>query len=182
MLTTTNATPNGMQCRQEDIAAGFLYTYSYCAATDVCLADAWNYIDNKCSSVWIRGKDMDLIRDCSPTVYTCPSFTSSSSAQGQYTNYTQILPIGTYCTVTVDASQALARVIFDDTTQLGTTMADYVIGTPLTVKSGVSTYTIYNGDASGQITFIISFSSAVVQATCSLLLLATTAATFLALA
>ena len=41
-----------MYCRRMDLNAGFLVSYSYCSATDVCLMDAWNYINRPCTGGW----------------------------------------------------------------------------------------------------------------------------------
>ena len=48
-----NATANCLYCKRLDTFASFLYSYSYCAATDECLADVWNYYNRYCSSGWI---------------------------------------------------------------------------------------------------------------------------------
>ena len=38
------------------------------------------------------------------------------------------------CTIKVDATEAVARVIFDNDDDLGVLSADYVIGQPITVE------------------------------------------------
>ena len=61
--------------------------------------------------------------------------------------------------VSVDASAAVARVIFDDTSYLGIEY-DASIGDVITIESGVEEIEIYNGAESGPLHFIISFSGA----------------------
>jgi hypothetical protein len=68
-----------------------------------------------------------------------------------------------YCVVTVNADDFVARVVFDNTSFLGVEEEDYVIGYPIDVESGEKQIVIYNGAAdtgSGSVTFIISFSGA----------------------
>ena len=65
-----------LYCRNQDINSGFLVSYSYCSHQDVCLKDAWNYINRDCLSGWERGNSLNLA-DCDPEEVTCPSFVSS---------------------------------------------------------------------------------------------------------
>ena len=44
-----------MNCKLRDGKSSFLYSYSYCADTDSCLADEWNYINAWCESKWVPG-------------------------------------------------------------------------------------------------------------------------------
>lgn len=151
-----------LYCVYSDTNAGFLDSFSYCSAIDVCLENAWNYIDYKCSSEWTKGRDL-TIDSCEPTNTTCPGFESSEAAFGIYSNTTQALASGEMCTVTIDAGSAVARVIFDDTSNLGIEeIKNYVYGDPITVPQGdTQTFTIYNADSSGgSITFTLSFSNA----------------------
>ena len=65
------------------------------------------------------------------------------------------------CTVKVDATEAVARVIFDNDDDLGVLKADYVIGQPITVDKGNIEYIqVYNGNSAGYLNFRVSFSSA----------------------
>ena len=64
------------------------------------------------------------------------------------------------CAVKVDASQYLARVIFDNVSFLGIEHQGAKIGNPITFESGLHTIWIYNGAESGSLTFEISFSGA----------------------
>ena len=66
---------------------------------------------------------------------------------------------GSKCTVTVDATAGVARVIFSSTIYLGINY-DAKIDKVITVDSGVAEIEIYNAAESGPITFGISFSSA----------------------
>lgn len=65
-----------LYCRNQDRNAGFLVSYSYCAHSEICLKDAWNYISRECLDGWVRGNTLTL-DDCEPEEVTCPSFTSS---------------------------------------------------------------------------------------------------------
>ena len=47
-----NPSPECMYCRRMDLNSGFLVSYSYCAQSDECLMDAWNYINRDCQSGW----------------------------------------------------------------------------------------------------------------------------------
>lgn len=103
------------------------------------------------------------ITACSPTTATCPEFYSSANAYGVYTNTTQALASGEQCSIYVDATEAVARIIFDNTNNLGIVEVDgYVYGSPITIDAGTYQYfTVYNADSSGgSITFTLSFSKA----------------------
>ena len=65
-------------CLNEDLNAGFLFSYSYCDRPEnpECLADAWNYIRRDCVEGWKRGKDLTL-NECEPDEIVCPEFTST---------------------------------------------------------------------------------------------------------
>ena len=138
-------------------------SFSYCDAIDVCLEDAGNYIDYKCASDWTKGRKM-AIDECVPSNATCPSFTSSDQAYGVWTNSTQSLATTEQCTVSVDATAAIARVVFSDADSLGIVgYSDYIMGEPLVVAAGESeSFVIYNADNSGgSVSFTLSFTGAV---------------------
>ena len=42
-----------MHCKLADTAGSFLHSYSYCADTDVCLENQWNFINQWCKTNWI---------------------------------------------------------------------------------------------------------------------------------
>ena len=65
------------------------------------------------------------------------------------------------CVVTVDASQYLARVIFDNVSFLGIEYSGAKVGEPITFDSGKHAIWLYNGAESGSVTFEISFSGAI---------------------
>ena len=54
-----------LYCRNQDLNAGFLVSYSYCEHQDICLKDAWNYIRRDCLSEWKRGNELAM-DDCNP--------------------------------------------------------------------------------------------------------------------
>ena len=60
----------------------------------------------------------------------------------------------------MDATAALARVIFDNTSFLGIEDDKAQIGDVITVESGIREILIYNGAETGPLTFDISFSGA----------------------
>ena len=64
-----------LYCRNQDSNSGFLVSYSYCDHTDVCLKDAWNYIQRECLNGWSRGNGLGL-DSCAPDEVTCPGFES----------------------------------------------------------------------------------------------------------
>ena len=66
---------------------------------------------------------------------------------------------GSKCKVTVDASEAVARVIFSSSSYLGIEY-DAKIDEVITLDSGVTEIWLYNAAESGPITFGISFSGA----------------------
>ena len=72
----------------------------------------------------------------------------------------------------VDATQGVARVIFDETAFLGIEY-DAAIGDVITLQGGETDIKIYNAAESGPLSFLISFSSA------QTLVAATAAAAFL---
>jgi hypothetical protein len=102
------------------------------------------------------------LEDCKANAVTCIDFEVDESKAAQYFNRTWTLPAQSYCTIKVDATREpkVARVVFDNTSFLGVEIKDYQIGDPITVEDEVQEITIYNGADQGQLTFIISFSSA----------------------
>ena len=62
--------------------------------------------------------------------------------------------------VKVDASECVARVIFDNVSFLGIEHDGAKIGDPITFESGKHTIWVYNGAESGSLTVEISFSGA----------------------
>lgn len=69
------------------------------------------------------------------------------------------MPAGSKCMVSVDASNAVARVIFSSSAYLGIEF-NAKIDEVITIESGKSEIWIYNAAESGPITFGISFSGA----------------------
>jgi hypothetical protein len=119
------------------------------------------YIDYPCSSGWKYGADVSLLSVCTPTVTNCNSFVSTATAAGQQVNYTETLALGEYCNITIDATNYVARVVFDDALTLGVDLKGYTVGTEYVVPLGTKkTITAYNGDTSGAITFTLAFSKA----------------------
>lgn len=155
------ASPECMYCRRMDKNSGFLVSYSYCAQSDECLMDAWNYINRDCQSGWKSGNSYELDL-CNPISTTChETFVSTPDKYGSYQNTTWTLPQGSYCDIVIDASQGVGRVIFDETSFLGMDGTDKKLGDVITFESGsTNTITIYNAAQTGPLTFLISFSGA----------------------
>ena len=64
------------------------------------------------------------------------------------------------CTIKVNATEFTARVIFDDSNDLGVLYPGYKMGQPITVEEGTIKYIqIYNGNDAGPTAFKISFSA-----------------------
>lgn len=151
-----------MYCRRMDKNSGFLVSYSYCSQTQECLQDAWNYINRDCVSGWNTGNSYDLSA-CGPSNIDCPpTYVSNSEKYQQYQNQTWTLPEGASCVVRVDATNGVARVIFDETSYLGLDGTNKKLGDVITFDqgSGMNEITIYNAASSGPLTFLISFSGA----------------------
>jgi hypothetical protein len=148
-----------LYCRRMDVNAGVLTSYSYCNQTDECLEDAWNYINRPCPDTWIRGESYG-VQFCNATNTSCPGFNSTLESYGQYFNQTWSLAEGAECTITIDATQGLARLVFDSTSYLGVEIGGYRIGNVITYTGGVNSVLIYHGAKSGPLTFEISFSGA----------------------
>ena len=81
------------------------------------------------------GSDYEL-NVCKPNSIPCPGFNSTTAAYGTYTNQTVTLAQGAGCNITIDATQALARVVFDETSFLGIDYEDAKLGEVITIPSG----------------------------------------------
>ena len=55
---------NCLNCKLLDTDSTFLISQSYCAATDECLQDEWNYINKWCRTSWIPAWMLDIDTDC----------------------------------------------------------------------------------------------------------------------
>ena len=150
-----------MYCRNEDLHAGFLFSYSYCENEEnpECLADAWNYMRRDCKKGWKRGNKLSL-GECEPDEILCPEFKSSQEKYQKYQNTTWSMAAGSKCNVRVDATAGIARVIFSNTLYLGIESHDALVDDIITIQSGIVDIEIYNAAETGPITFGISFSGA----------------------
>ena len=103
-----------------DTLSSFLYSSNYCAAKDECLQDQWNYKNNFCTSGWMPGWILDIDGDCNARdggVGACKPFTSSLDQVGYNDTRTITLPAGNKCTIQVDATEFVARVLFEPMTE-----------------------------------------------------------------
>jgi len=58
------------------------------------------------------------------------------------------------CTISIDATQGVARVLFSDASELGVLFNEYQIGDVLTIPEGeIQEITVYNGKEVGTIAF-----------------------------
>jgi hypothetical protein len=128
------------------------------------LQDAWLYINRRCEGEngWILGSKLDLIENCdSSNGDDSVEFAFTQDQYGDWNNSTKRLEENTHIDITIDATQAVGRVVFDDTTNLGVEVDGYQIGDVISVKQGdTRTIRVYNGNEAGPLTFLIAFSAA----------------------
>ena len=163
------ALENCLYCRYTDLQATFLESWSYCNGGQECLADQWNYIDRDCSDgSWNRAAKLSL-DDCQAETAPCPEFTSSKQYDlgeplGRHRNLTWVLPSGSKCTVKIDSTNYIGRVLFDNIQgYLGVEdqPAEWDISQKITSPVGeTKEVLIYNAAESGSLRFTISFSGA----------------------
>ncbi len=111
------ALENCLFCKYTDERATFLESWSYCPDSQECLADEWNYIDRNCASGWKRGNSFQLF-SCESETAPCPKFYSTKQYDlneplGRHKNMTWVLPAGAQCTIEIDATEYVGRVLFD---------------------------------------------------------------------
>ena len=158
-LAFGEASQECLYCRKNDMKAGFLVSFSYCKQSNTCLQDSWNYLTRPCAGGWKRGRDYEL-DDCDPDEINCPEFVSSPELFQTYQNYSWNLAAGGKCTVTVDATEGVARVSFLNQNNLGIENIPIDVGDIFTVKTSKVDIIIFNGNEKGPISFDISFSGA----------------------
>tara|TARA_B110001450_G_C17394689_1_gene389153 strand:+ start:57 stop:311 length:255 start_codon:yes stop_codon:yes gene_type:complete len=66
MISFASAATECMYCKAMDTNAGFLYSYSYCPTSGLCVQDQWDKMNAWCDSEegWIRGYKLKLDEDC----------------------------------------------------------------------------------------------------------------------
>ena len=155
--------PKCMYCKRNDENSGFLNSWSYCKPTDTCLKNVWNYIQRPCGEEgWQKGTSYNLDA-CEPEDIACPEFVTDPDKYQTYSNNTWSLAQGGKCTVKIDSTLGVARVVFDwnvKNSQLGVMFPPYGTGDVISFDSGVNEIVIYNAAESGPLTFDISFSGA----------------------
>ena len=159
---------NCLYCMYTDERATFLESWSYCAAQTECLADERNYIDRPCEGGWKRGNELSLFQ-CETAETACPEFVSTKQYDlneplGKHKNITWTLPAGTQCTVKIDATEYVGRVLFDGVQgNLGIEPYDplYDFTEKISFPQGqTGEILIYNAMETGPLRFTISFSGA----------------------
>ena len=141
LLAVAKASQECLYCKRADSRAGFLYSYSYCSipalGVETCQEDSWNIVQTRlnCPSEYKQGWTLDIFEDCEAEeeTGTCGEFISLKEFDGVYTNTTRTLKDNSMCTVLVDATDYVGRVIFYNDPDLGVLEPDYVIGQPITV-------------------------------------------------
>ena len=148
-----NATPNCLYCKRIDTFSSFLYSYSYCNATDECLADQWNYYNRYCTSGWLQGWQFNIDKICNATAVrntTCPPkiVVNSSHVGLNFFNRTYQLPPNGKCVIQVDATRQPARIVFANASNLGVLYNGYRVGNDtININQGkVMNITIYNAN------------------------------------
>ena len=163
LIATASAAASSacMNCRRQDEGAGLLVTFSYCNQTDICLQNAWNYIQRDCVDGWQRGSSYEL-EYCQPDVISCPEYVSTPEKYQIYDNKTWSLSQGGMCYIKIDATEGVARVIFENSNYLGIEWdGNPEVGDVITIlEAETAEILIYNGAETGPLTFDISFSSA----------------------
>ena len=92
---------------------------------------------------------------------SCEPFKSYEAYFGETFENTKILYDGEYCNIDIDAQDAVARVSFQDTVELGVLFNRYSIGETITIPKGQKqTITVYNGKMKGPIAYTLTFSNA----------------------
>lgn len=102
-------------CKRSDSRAMIGQSFSYCESSDTCLEDQWMYYNYGCTSGWRVARGFPL-GSCRANNATCNggTFTSTKQYIGLYTNSSATLQPNTYCTVKLDASSFVGRVVFDN--------------------------------------------------------------------
>ena len=99
--------------------SSFLYSYSFCKDSDVCLQDEWNYINQWCKTKWVPGWMLDIDADCNAqsVIGACLPFVSTPGVTTQTRSAN--LPQGGQCTISIDATQYVGRLSFPKDDDLG---------------------------------------------------------------
>ena len=136
ILGLVSASWECLNCKLMDTNAGFLFSYSYCndeiLGEELCLQDSWNTInkDSKCASEFKPGWSLSIDDDCQSdeNIGTCSNFESQEELNGFALNTTKTLKANEKCTILVDATLNVGRVIFDDSDTLGVLFPGYKMG------------------------------------------------------
>ena len=76
--------------------SGPIYSFGYCASTDLCFADVWNHQNAWCPESWIDGYNLDLEDNCKATlaVGSCHQYVSGSKFANKNETFTSELLMG----------------------------------------------------------------------------------------
>ena len=154
-----------LYCKRNDENSGFLNSWSYCKKYNTCLHNVWNYIQRPCEDDqggWQHGSSY-LLDYCEPEDIACPEYESAPEKYQTYSNNSWTLVSGGKCTIKIDATKGVARVVFDDNvtnSKLGMMYEGYKVGDVISFDSGVNEIVLYNAAESGPLNFDVSFSAA----------------------
>lgn len=134
--------PKCLYCKRQDEQTLFSYTYSYCKDRNICVPDQWNYVNQWCASKWIPGWMVDVDKDCEAMQIkqVCPNFVSGTEYYGKNVTYKQnlVLPEGAMCTMSIDATKAVARVLITEATSIGVLWNQYDPKKWITIPEGMN--------------------------------------------
>ena len=151
-----------LYCKKMDSFNSFMYSYSYCKSADRCLEQQWNYVNQYCTTNWKEGWLLDIDEDCEAdeAIGVCKTFVATEGVEKR--SYpTATLQAGQKCTITIDASQSLARLHLTSGAALGVLWNGYKSDDPITIPMGYKQdIVVYNGNRSGSMAIIQVFSSA----------------------
>ena len=82
---------------------------------------------SKCVTDWTSGWELDIKDDCKveENIGRCQNFESFEGSTGEYFNVTKTLSDNEMCTIKVNATLNIARVIFDNSDNLGVLYPGY---------------------------------------------------------
>ena len=63
-IIVMGASQSCLNCLNQDSNAGFMFSFSYCKKTDVCVADEWNKLNAWCEDGWTQGYSLSVTDDC----------------------------------------------------------------------------------------------------------------------
>ena len=85
-----------LRCKHLDMSYGFMYSWSYCRATQTCVEDAWTKLNRYCEGGYEPGYTLDIDQDCEAKEAREPFIFESGPTHVNYFTRSQYsLPVGT---------------------------------------------------------------------------------------